>query len=96
MLVGGAEADRLQARANEDILINVTTLYDPNVAALSTSLAKWATNVDDATPVAHLMGSPRRLDHSYFLNASTVLDDGVFEVLYEGEGLDWFIHRDPG
>jgi hypothetical protein len=37
------------------------------------------------------MGPTGGLNGPYFLNASTVQDDQALDVLFGGEGLDWFL-----
>ncbi len=73
-----------------------TTLYDANVAALSALLAEWdRRDVNRATRLAHLMGPTGGLNGSYFLNTNTVQDDTARDILFGGEGFDWFIVGSP-
>jgi hypothetical protein len=41
------------------------------------------------------MGPTGGLNGSYFLSASTVQDDTAPDVLFGGEGLDWFLVGSP-
>jgi Ca2+-binding RTX toxin-like protein len=92
ILIGGAGQATLNAGAGGDILIGGTTAYDNNAAALASILAEWSrTDIDYATCIAHLTGSMSGgLNGSYFLNASTVHDNGLADNLYGGPGMDWF------
>jgi hypothetical protein len=62
------------------------------VTALAFLMAEWSrTDVDYATRVGHLNGSlSGGLNGSYFLNGTTVFDDGTIDALYGSGGLDWY------
>jgi hypothetical protein len=93
ILIGGAGKATIQAGAGDDILIGGATDYDNNAAALAALLAEWGrTDIDYSTRIAHLTGSlSGGLNGSYFLNSSTVHDNGQADNLYGGPGADWFL-----
>jgi Ca2+-binding RTX toxin-like protein len=98
ILIGGSGPSTLNAGSGGDILIGGTTSFDNNAAALAAVLAEWSrTDADYATRVAHLMGTMTGgLNHNsdsttfYYLNSSTVQNDGMVNNLYGGAGQDWF------
>jgi len=98
ILIGGSGPSTLQAGSGGDILIGGTTSFDNNAAALAAVLAEWSrTDVDYATRIAHLMGTlTGGLNHNsdsttfYYLNPSTVQNDGMVNNLFGGPGQDWF------
>jgi ELWxxDGT repeat protein len=103
LLIGGPGADTLYAGSAGDILIGGTTSYDANTAADQTALAfimlEWDSTDSYSTRVSRLSGSGRKgsagLNGSYFLNSSTVFDDGAADQLHgyaqaAGAALDWF------
>ena len=83
--------------ANDDILIAGRTTFDDIDAALAGILAEWTSSRDYATRVANLQGTGSGTDYdnrqngNYFLQANTtVLDDGIQDVLTGSSGQDWF------
>jgi hypothetical protein len=98
ILIGGSGPSTLNAGSGGDILIGGTTSFDNNAAALAAVLAEWSrTDADYATRKAHLMGTMTGgLNHNsdstifYYLNPSTVQNDGMVNNLYGGAGQDWF------
>ena len=99
IIIGGLGSDQLQAGSGGDILLPGTTDFDRNVTALDAVLAEWSrTDESYAQRVANLSNTvvngvaPNGLGQngSYFLNASTVHDDGAGNLLDGGPGLDWF------
>ncbi|HMC64371.1 MAG TPA: hypothetical protein VKI65_05480, partial [Gemmataceae bacterium] len=93
ILIDGTGADRLVGNANDDILIAGRTTFDNIDAALAGILAEWTSSRDYATRVANLSGTGNgpRLNGNVFLQANTtVLDDGMQDVLTGSSGQDWF------
>jgi len=98
ILIGGSGPSTLQAGSGGDILIGGTTSFDNNAAALAAVLAEWSrTDADYATRIAHLRGTMTGgLNHNsdstifYYLNTSTVQNDGMVNNLFGGPGQDWF------
>jgi ELWxxDGT repeat protein len=93
ILIGGTGADRLQGLEGDDLLIGGTTDFDANETALKAILAEWSrTDADYLTRVHHLDGSlAGGLNGPYFLNATTVHDDGAADRLFGTNGQDWFL-----
>jgi titin len=91
LLIGGLGADDLVGNADGDLLIAGTTAHDANEAALCAIMAEWTSARDYATRVANLRGtgSGPRANGSYFLNATTVFDDGAVDRLTGSSGQDW-------
>jgi len=98
ILIGGSGPSTLQAGSGGDILIGGTTSFDNNAAALAAVLAEWSrTDADYATRIAHLRGTMTGgLNHNsdstvfYYLNSSTVQNDGMVNNLFGDPGQDWF------
>jgi hypothetical protein len=93
----------LTAGGPGDVLIGGTTDYDTNVAALSLLLAEWSNPADGyATRVSRLLGPGQPggaaggLNGSFFLNPTTVHDDGAADLLAGGGGMDWFFASAAG
>jgi Ca2+-binding RTX toxin-like protein len=101
LLIGGAGSDTLYAGSAGDILIGGTTSYDSNTpgdqTALAYIMAEWDSTASYSTRIKQLSGTAGSggLNGSYFLNSSTVFDDGATDYLYgysqaTGNSLDWF------
>jgi hypothetical protein len=90
ILVGGIGHDTLRAGTGDDILIGGGTTYDANDAALEAIMKEWArTDADYTTRVGQVEGTlAGGLNGMYFLNASTVQDDGTTDRLNGGPGQD--------
>jgi hypothetical protein len=94
LLIGGTGADNLNGGKGEDIVIGGNTDHDSDLNALCKIMDEWTrTDANFATRVNHLKGTtPNGLNSPYFLNPSTVHNDGVKDVLSGGSGSDWFIY----
>jgi uncharacterized protein (TIGR03118 family) len=92
ILIGGADKDRLFGTAGDDILIGASTVDDANPAALAQILGAWTGTDTFETRVAAIRAGTGGVPA---LNATTVTDDGVRDLLYGGAGLDWFIGVTP-
>ncbi|HUG90866.1 MAG TPA: hypothetical protein VML55_08540 [Planctomycetaceae bacterium] len=93
LLIGGRGGDVLVGGPDDDLLIAGFTLFDDNHAALSTLLDEWTSDRDYATRTANLRdgsGSSERANGSFFLDESTVFDDGEEDQLTGGSGRDSF------
>jgi uncharacterized delta-60 repeat protein len=92
LLIGGLGADRIVGNSDDDIIIGGTTTHDANTAALCAILAEWTSSRDTVTRIDNLSGSGTGTRHngSYFLNATTVHDDGARDVMTGSSGFDWF------
>jgi hypothetical protein len=99
IIIGGLGSDHLQAGSGDAILIAGTTDYDRNFPALDAILDEWArtdesylqrvANLSDTT-VNEVAPDGLGLNEGFFLNPSTVQDDGAGNDLVGGPGLDWF------
>jgi len=96
LLIGGPRASALIGIGGDDLMIAGTTAYDANDAALAAIMAEWTSRRGYATRVANLSGtgSGPRNNGNVFLIASgpnaTVFDNGAVDLLFGGEGQDWF------
>jgi Ca2+-binding RTX toxin-like protein len=95
LIIGGLGADDLHGVGDDDILIAGRTAYDGNLAALDAVMSEWNSARDYATRLKNLSSAatatPTRSNGDYFLNETTVLDDGLIDALF-GEGQrDWFL-----
>jgi PKD repeat protein len=94
ILIGGGGSDVLDARG-EAVLIAGSTDYDNNLAALDAVMAEWASGDSYQTRESDLLGpsaggSSGGLNGRFYLNATTVHDDGVPDLLVGGSGLDLY------
>jgi Ca2+-binding RTX toxin-like protein len=105
LLIGGLGADSLYGRPGDDILVGGSTVWDADETALLAVMAEWTSAADYQTRIDHLRGTTLGgLNGSYFLDATTVIDDLEVDVLSGSSGLDWFftgvgdviVHRAPG
>ncbi len=86
ILIGGPGADTLHAGRGGDILIDGTTTYDSNVAALCAIVAEWGrTDLSYEQRVQDLFGGSANA-----LNAQSVLTNRVTNQVLGGANLDWF------
>jgi Ca2+-binding RTX toxin-like protein len=96
VLIGGSGADTITAGKGGDLLIAGSTAFESDLTDLSKLMDifnEWTSTVtpDYNTRISHLKGPAGGLNGTTFLNASTVSDDGVKDVLMGGKGLDWFV-----
>jgi Ca2+-binding RTX toxin-like protein len=92
ILIGGAGADTLTGGGGDNILIEGTTAYDSNLAALQAILHEWTrTDLNFHQRLDFLMngGDPSQPSLP-LLNLATVFDDGAADVLTSGGGLNWY------
>src|SRR5262249_3637083 len=90
LMIGGAGQDVLIGGGRGDILIGGRTDYDDE-AALRSLLAEWTSADSYKARVDHLFGTlAGGLNGDHHLNADTVHDDGVRDLLLGGHDRDWF------
>ena len=93
-LIGGIGADRIVGNAAADILIAGYTAYDANDEAICKIMKEWTIQDREfGVRVANLNGTGTgdRENGEFFLNTSTVSNDGARDLLTGSSGLDWFI-----
>jgi len=95
LLIGGANPavspDRVFGGADDDIVIGTFTAHDRNKDALMAMLAEWQSDTFYLDRIRHLQGTlAGGLNGSFFLQATTVSDDGIRDNLKGGLGTDWF------
>ena len=91
ILIGGDGKDVLLGGKNGDLLIGGSTSYDANTAALLQILGEWTLATDDyTTRVTKLRAGITGTAGTTKLDATTVIDDGVKDILIGGPGQDWF------
>jgi Ca2+-binding RTX toxin-like protein len=92
--IGGLGVDKLSGGDNDDLLIEGTTLYDANAAALLAILNEWASPASYATRVAHLKGTlGGGLNGANKLTSSTVRTDTSIDTLTGRGGVDWYFAK---
>ncbi len=92
LMIGGLGADRLVGGPENDILIGGTTDFDLNRAALDALMAEWSSALSFAQRVQILKNGVGP-GGAYKLNATTVHDDGLENVLTGSSGnsaSNWF------
>jgi Ca2+-binding RTX toxin-like protein len=87
LLIGGDGKDALFGNGNSDILIGGSTSHDDNNTDLLAILAEWNSSDSYAMRISKLRNGTGGLPA---LNSTTVLDDGVVDILLGGPGQDWF------
>jgi len=87
ILIGGEGSDRLRGRSGDDLLIAGATVYDNQTSALLQIQAEWTSTDPYRTRIEKLRSGASGLPK---LDATTVLDDGVVDILRGNRGLDWF------
>jgi len=91
VLLGGQGLDVLTGGDRDDLLPGGRTLHDADFAALEAVFAEWASTASYATRIGHLLGTkPGGKNGAVRLNATTVFDEGLADVLTGGAHLDWF------
>jgi uncharacterized delta-60 repeat protein len=93
VLIGGVGADRIIGNGQDDLLIAGYTDHDDNPEALCHILAEWVSNKLYYVRVLNLTGLLPLIDPQngdFFLNSSTVHDDGEQDLLTGSSGFDWF------
>ncbi|HXG13468.1 MAG TPA: SdrD B-like domain-containing protein [Gemmataceae bacterium] len=101
LLLGGEGSDRLFSRKlfwlgnphGGSILIGGDTVYSANEQALQAILMEWAMPWRRGRRIQDLTngGNEHRQNGDYFLNAETLLDDGIADVLIGDSWVDWFL-----
>jgi Ca2+-binding RTX toxin-like protein len=102
ILVGGVGADKLNdasisgTSAGDDLLIGGKTNFDTNKAAIDAILASWTGPLTYINHIKQLSISGVGPTKQYKLNAITVSDDSIFDILLGGAGNDWFFAGTSG
>jgi uncharacterized protein (TIGR03118 family) len=88
IIIGGEGGDHLQGGTGDDVLIGGATAHDNQLAALMQIQAEWTSADPYATRIEKLRSGAGGLPK---LDATTVFDDGVVDVLLGNRDLDWFL-----
>jgi len=91
LLIGGAGTDVIFGNLGDDILVAGTTSFDNSQAALNAVFQEWNSTHSYKQRVQNLTGQvnstfAKRKNGNTFLNAATIQDDGVTDVLIGGNG----------
>ncbi len=92
ILIGGDGMDHLVGSRGDDILIGGRTAFDNDPATLLQLLNAWTAPLSYHDRVAEIRAGVSGVPK---LDATTVFDDGVRDVLVGGPGLDWFFGAPP-
>jgi uncharacterized protein (TIGR03118 family) len=92
ILIGGDGKDSLFGARGDDILISGHTSYDNDPASLLQLLDAWTGPISYNDRVAEIRAGANGVPK---LDATTVFDDGVKDVLNGGQGIDWFFVAVP-
>jgi hypothetical protein len=97
LVIGGIGNDVLAAsKSGGSILIGGSTNHDANEQALRDILAEWSSNRWRQERSAHVTdgsGSANRINRGAFLNSSTLIDDGVVDIVFGDSQRDWIFER---
>lgn len=99
LLIGGSGADTVTGGGDEDILIAALLQFANEstglveTAKVDAVMAEWTrSDLSYAARIAHLNGQTGGgLNGNEYLNSSTILNDGVVNVMEGSGGLDWFL-----
>jgi Ca2+-binding RTX toxin-like protein len=90
ILIGGGGLDQLVGGGGDNLLIGGGTSYDQDASALALLLAEWLQPSDFATRQnAIMMGLDVLAGTGIHLDSTTLVPDGVANVLTPGPGLNW-------
>jgi uncharacterized protein (TIGR03118 family) len=92
ILIGGDGKDQLNGFGGDDILIGGHTSFDNDPAMLLQLLNAWTAPLSYNDRVAEIRAGTNGVPK---LDATTVFDDGVKDVLIGGPGIDWFFGAPP-
>ena len=81
--------DTIVGGAGDDLLIGSATSYGANLTALDAILSEWASADLYATRITKLRAGT--IPGGYKLDATTVVNDNLIDVLTGGLDQDWFI-----
>jgi hypothetical protein len=92
ILIGGGGVDQLTGGSGDNLLIGGGTKYDTDATALGLLLAEWLQPSDFATRQYDIeMGLDLLAGKNVKLDASTLLPDGLANILTPGPGNNWII-----
>lgn len=96
LLIGGRGADQIDGGRDDDLLIAGFTALDSNREALAAILREWNSSRSLADRRSRIMGTTAGgLNGSDLLKTfggdRTVFDDDAVDLLWGGEGRDWFL-----
>jgi Ca2+-binding RTX toxin-like protein len=97
LLIGGTQTDLLYGNAGDDILIGGTTTHDGNEVALLALMAEWTSansNLDRVNNLKNGTGVAPKNNGTTYLDAMTVLNDGVIDSLFANTG-DFVLKFNP-
>jgi Ca2+-binding RTX toxin-like protein len=89
ILIGGAGIDKIYGNAGDDILIAGSTAHDEDDAALQAILDEW-TSADSYEDRVDFIRNGGGANGAFVLDDTTVLDDGLADILVGDGGRDWF------
>lgn len=93
ILIGGSGVDQLNGNADDDVLVGSGTIHDSNFNALHAIQAEWLrTDIAASVRSSHLLDGTGLNGPSAKLNAASILDDGLADVLAGASG-DNFIRQ---
>jgi hypothetical protein len=101
ILIASSGGAVIQGGTGGDVLIGGTTNYDNNESALLAVMAEWSSSESYLQRIANLQNAPVTMtgqtvnpngnyQAGYFLNATTVHDNGVSDHLQGGSAQDWY------
>lgn len=86
LIIGGADRDRAFGNQADDLIIGGSTTHDADTDALLQILAEWTSSDSFNVRMDKLTNGTDGLPA---LDDTTVIDDGVFDRLAGGPGLNW-------
>jgi len=89
ILIGGNGKDRLYGNGGDDILIGGSTAHDEDDAALQAILDEWTSANSYADRVSNIRNGTGA-NGAFIFDNTTVLDDGLADILIGSGGRDWF------
>jgi Ca2+-binding RTX toxin-like protein len=93
IIIGGAGLDTITGGAGDNLLIGGSTVYDStNLSALELIMQEWLQPSDFATRMSAIESGTDLLAGTGFkLDSSTIIPDGLQNVINPGPGANWII-----
>jgi hypothetical protein len=103
LLIGGSGKDVLLGMGGGDILISGSTSFDSNQVALAAIMSEWTSHDNYEQRVDDLTDAPdpgpafgQRLNGNYFLDATTIQNDDISNLVIVGPGQNLLFVNDRG
>jgi len=94
LLIGGTGADILLGGSKQDLLIGGSTVHDNNVSSIEAIMAEWTNPNHGRKRRLRFLSKGGGANGNIKLNQTTIIDDGVSDLLFGNQGQDSFWYGD--